>query len=84
VAKGACMCGKICFEISGEPLLCHCLDCKRLTGTAYSTKHHRIEIHPPPPRRRAETIHLHLGSRTGLHDRYLRDMLEHAVEGERR
>ncbi|KAF2686332.1 hypothetical protein K458DRAFT_298314 [Lentithecium fluviatile CBS 122367] len=40
MAKGGCFCGKVTFEFSGEPVktvLCHCLNCKRITGSAYST-----------------------------------------------
>src|SRR5215813_8001024 len=36
---GGCQCGKIRYEISEEPrsiYTCHCLDCQRLTGTAFS------------------------------------------------
>ncbi|KAF2187256.1 hypothetical protein K469DRAFT_569734 [Zopfia rhizophila CBS 207.26] len=37
MAKAGCLCGKITYEFTGEPLLCHCLKCRRITGTAYST-----------------------------------------------
>ena len=36
---GGCQCSKIRFEISEEPILiytCHCTDCQRLTGSAFS------------------------------------------------
>ena len=36
---GGCQCGKIGYEITEEPQLvytCHCLDCQRLTGSAFS------------------------------------------------
>ena len=36
---GGCQCGKVRYEITGEPLsvyTCHCLDCQRLTGSAFS------------------------------------------------
>jgi hypothetical protein len=36
---GGCQCGKVRFEITEEPVLvytCHCLDCQRLTSSAFS------------------------------------------------
>ncbi|CEJ61355.1 hypothetical protein PMG11_09890 [Penicillium brasilianum] len=36
---GACFCGKVRIELNGQPLtsgLCHCLDCRKLTGSPYS------------------------------------------------
>ena len=36
---GGCQCGKVRYEITQQPLLvytCHCLDCQRLTGSAFS------------------------------------------------
>ena len=36
---GGCQCGKIRYEITAEPQLvytCHCLDCQRLSGSAFS------------------------------------------------
>ena len=36
---GGCQCGQVRYEITEEPQLvytCHCLDCQRLTGTAFS------------------------------------------------
>ena len=36
---GGCQCGKVRYEITEEPELvytCHCLDCQRLTSTAFS------------------------------------------------
>ncbi|KAL5446305.1 hypothetical protein PMIN06_007843 [Paraphaeosphaeria minitans] len=38
--KGGCLCGKIVYEFLGEPIktmLCHCINCKRMTGSSYST-----------------------------------------------
>ena len=35
---GACACGAIRYEVTGEPFLvhnCHCKSCQRLTGTAF-------------------------------------------------
>lgn len=35
---GACHCGRIRFEAEADPskvLICHCLDCQTLTGTAF-------------------------------------------------
>ena len=36
---GGCQCGKVRYEITQQPLLvytCHCLDCQRLTSSAFS------------------------------------------------
>jgi hypothetical protein len=36
---GGCQCGKIRYEITEEPQMvytCHCIDCQRLTGSAFS------------------------------------------------
>ncbi|MGD9615731.1 MAG: GFA family protein [Alphaproteobacteria bacterium] len=36
---GGCQCGKLRYEITGEPrsvYTCHCLDCQRLTSSAFS------------------------------------------------
>ncbi|OJJ46060.1 hypothetical protein ASPZODRAFT_133026 [Penicilliopsis zonata CBS 506.65] len=36
MAVGSCFCGKVKVEYAGQPLasaLCHCLDCRKLTGT---------------------------------------------------
>src|SRR3954452_17202134 len=36
---GHCLCGNISYSIAGEPFaqaLCHCRDCQRQTGTAFS------------------------------------------------
>ena len=36
---GRCLCGKVTYHCDGEPmttLLCHCTDCQRQTGTAFS------------------------------------------------
>ncbi|PKX89641.1 GFA family protein [Aspergillus novofumigatus IBT 16806] len=38
-ATGGCFCGKIRVEYTGQPMtsgLCHCLDCRKLTGSLYS------------------------------------------------
>ncbi|KAF1997155.1 hypothetical protein P154DRAFT_441808 [Amniculicola lignicola CBS 123094] len=40
MVKGTCLCGKIRFECTGEAtktVLCHCTNCKRATGSAYTT-----------------------------------------------
>ncbi|KAB8072113.1 Mss4-like protein [Aspergillus leporis] len=39
MAFGGCFCGKIRIECSGQPItsaLCHCFDCRKLTGTLYT------------------------------------------------
>jgi hypothetical protein len=36
---GHCLCGNVSYEVDGEPmavLLCHCEDCQRQSGAAYS------------------------------------------------
>jgi hypothetical protein len=36
---GGCQCGKVRYEITQEPLsvyTCHCLDCQKLTSSAFS------------------------------------------------
>ncbi|MFM1814420.1 MAG: hypothetical protein RLZ98_1115 [Pseudomonadota bacterium] len=38
--QGGCLCGAIRYEIDGEPAFvgnCHCDDCRKATGAAYST-----------------------------------------------
>jgi len=38
--KGGCLCGQIRYESDAEPLLavlCHCINCQKNSGTAYST-----------------------------------------------
>jgi len=40
VLRGRCLCGKVSYEIDGEPTVvahCHCRDCQRLTGSGHST-----------------------------------------------
>jgi hypothetical protein len=37
-AEGGCACGKVRYRLSAAPLIvhaCHCLDCQRLTGSAF-------------------------------------------------
>jgi hypothetical protein len=37
--SGGCQCGQVRYEITEEPqavYTCHCLDCQRLTGSAFS------------------------------------------------
>ncbi|KAI1807833.1 Mss4-like protein [Daldinia bambusicola] len=38
--EGGCLCGKIRISTEGEPInkmLCHCLDCHKISGSAFST-----------------------------------------------
>ncbi|KAJ2896242.1 hypothetical protein MKZ38_005736 [Zalerion maritima] len=38
--EGSCFCGNIRISYTGEPTikaLCHCLDCRKITGSVYST-----------------------------------------------
>ncbi|KAI1169691.1 Mss4-like protein [Nemania sp. FL0916] len=38
--EGGCLCGKIRYSVEGDPVgkaLCHCLDCRKITGSTYST-----------------------------------------------
>ena len=38
--QGSCLCGKIRYEVSGQPLLmyyCHCIMCRKATGTSFAT-----------------------------------------------
>jgi hypothetical protein len=37
---GSCLCGKVRYEIRGEPLImyyCHCGTCRKATGSAFAT-----------------------------------------------
>ena len=37
---GQCLCGQVKYEIDGDPVaagICHCKNCQRQTGTAFST-----------------------------------------------
>ncbi|EJD01685.1 uncharacterized protein FOMMEDRAFT_111686 [Fomitiporia mediterranea MF3/22] len=37
---GSCLCGKVEFEVNTEPMVtvcCHCKNCKKYTGTVFST-----------------------------------------------
>ncbi|RHZ70320.1 hypothetical protein CDV55_107448 [Aspergillus turcosus] len=39
MAVGGCFCGNVRIEYSGQPItsaLCHCVDCRKLTGTLYT------------------------------------------------
>lgn len=39
MAVGGCFCGKVRIQYSGQPItsaLCHCFDCRKLTGTLYT------------------------------------------------
>jgi len=38
--SGSCFCGNVKIEYTGEPqgkALCHCLDCRKISGSTYST-----------------------------------------------
>lgn len=38
--EGGCFCGNVRIKYSGEPqgkALCHCMDCRKITGSTYST-----------------------------------------------
>ena len=38
--EGSCFCGKVRIAYEGEPIgkaICHCLDCRKLSGSTYST-----------------------------------------------
>ena len=40
VREGGCLCGMVRFKILGEPIrvgLCHCADCRKTSGSAFST-----------------------------------------------
>lgn len=37
--EGSCLCGAIAYAVDGEigdPVLCHCSDCRKATGSAYA------------------------------------------------
>jgi hypothetical protein len=39
--RASCSCGQLSVEVDGEPLrvsVCHCLDCKRRTGSAFGAQ----------------------------------------------
>ncbi len=39
IRQGGCRCGKVRYEVTGEPLLtmaCHCTGCQRMTASAFS------------------------------------------------
>ncbi|CAO2655545.1 Nn.00g043480.m01.CDS01 [Neocucurbitaria sp. VM-36] len=38
--SGGCMCGNVRYEVAGTPeasVLCHCLDCRKIGGSTYSS-----------------------------------------------
>ncbi|KAF2735335.1 hypothetical protein EJ04DRAFT_522963 [Polyplosphaeria fusca] len=40
MAQGGCVCGNIRYSIEGDAVkkaLCHCLDCRKISGSTYST-----------------------------------------------
>merc|ERR1712032_1072585 len=40
MAQGGCMCGNVRYTVEGDPVmkaLCHCVDCRKITGSTYST-----------------------------------------------
>lgn len=37
--RGGCVCGKVRYSVTGDPLragLCHCTDCRRTSGSAFA------------------------------------------------
>ncbi|KAF2749860.1 hypothetical protein M011DRAFT_439231 [Sporormia fimetaria CBS 119925] len=44
--SGGCLCGNVRYTVEGDPVskgLCHCTDCRKITGSAYSTN---VIYHP--------------------------------------
>ncbi|KAI0184937.1 Mss4-like protein [Xylaria flabelliformis] len=40
MSEGGCFCGKVRYSLEGEPegkILCHCYDCRKITGSTFST-----------------------------------------------
>lgn len=40
IRTGRCLCGKVSYEVRGEPLrvgLCHCADCRKESGSSFVT-----------------------------------------------
>ncbi|CBY00410.1 hypothetical protein IAQ61_011339 [Plenodomus lingam] len=40
MAVGGCFCGNVRYEVAGNSegnILCHCYDCRKITGSTYST-----------------------------------------------
>ncbi|KIK00453.1 hypothetical protein K443DRAFT_679171 [Laccaria amethystina LaAM-08-1] len=40
IRHGSCLCGKVRYQVTGEPLtffVCHCGNCKKATGSAFMT-----------------------------------------------
>ncbi|KAI1747714.1 Mss4-like protein [Xylaria castorea] len=40
MSEGGCFCGKVRYSLEGEPVgkaLCHCHDCRKITGSTFST-----------------------------------------------
>ncbi|KAF2853138.1 hypothetical protein T440DRAFT_419164 [Plenodomus tracheiphilus IPT5] len=40
MAVGGCFCGNVRYEVTGDSeasILCHCLDCRKISGSTYST-----------------------------------------------
>ncbi|KAF1845037.1 uncharacterized protein K460DRAFT_365941 [Cucurbitaria berberidis CBS 394.84] len=38
--SGSCMCGNVSYEVAGDSVanvLCHCYDCRKISGTTYSS-----------------------------------------------
>ncbi|KAF1831953.1 hypothetical protein BDW02DRAFT_571525 [Decorospora gaudefroyi] len=38
--SGGCICGNVRYEVQGDGeanVLCHCMDCRKISGSAYST-----------------------------------------------
>ena len=53
--EGGCLCGKVRYSADAEPVfvgVCHCADCQRFTGSAFST----VVAVPPPALRVTGTL----------------------------
>ncbi|KAL1738780.1 Mss4-like protein [Schizophyllum fasciatum] len=40
IYRGSCLCGGVRYQLTGEPfthLVCHCINCQKVTGTAFAS-----------------------------------------------